>query len=72
MHYFGDLAYQYGAPHAGVLLLRFKKIDIATKRRLLSEAVISKGIELLGAFSVLSASSLRIRPKVSAEPTDDA
>ncbi len=59
---FGELVYRDKKPHAGVLFLRFDDLDIATKSRVLLEAVALNQDKFPGAYSVLTVDDLRIRP----------
>ncbi|MGL4421594.1 MAG: DUF5615 family PIN-like protein [Gemmataceae bacterium] len=58
---FGDLVYRHRRPHSGVLLLRLSGCDEETKCELASSAIQKHGENLPGAFSVLTADTLRIR-----------
>ena len=58
---FGELVYRQRLPHAGVLLLRLTGLDEAEKCNAVARAVADRGPELPGAFSVLTADTLRIR-----------
>ena len=58
---FGELVFRQGRAHAGVLLLRVSGLTEAEKVRLVVAAVRDHGSGLLGAFSVLTPTALRIR-----------
>ena len=58
---FGELVYRMRRASHGVLLVRLAGLTPATKARLVTAALGEYGEKLVGAFSVLSAGSLRIR-----------
>jgi len=58
---FGELVYRRNLSHSGVLLIRLEGLDNFTKAEVVSRAVRDNQIELAGAFSVVSADSIRIR-----------
>lgn len=58
---FGELVFRLQLPHKGVLLIRVIPLPIEEKLKLISEAIIRNYEELLGAFSVLSGNTIRIK-----------
>lgn len=58
---FGDLIYRQRQNHTGVLLIRLFGMDETSKCDLTSKAISDHEQTLLGAFSVLTETSLRIR-----------
>lgn len=58
---FGELVYRRGLSHAGVLLIRLEGLGNSDKAEIVSRAVRDNEVELTGAFSVVSADSIRIR-----------
>ena len=58
---FGDLVYKNGLPHAGVVLVRLRGMDLAEKSRRVVEVFLDGGAALVGAFTVISNSGIRIR-----------
>ena len=60
---FGDLVYRDGRLHSGVLLLRFAGLPTHLKAERVAWAVQEHRSEMVGGFSVLAPSTLRIRPR---------
>lgn len=58
---FGELMYRQGKLAAGVLLIRLHGLSPEERAELVSASVREHGGELVGAFSVLTPSKLRIR-----------
>jgi len=58
---FGELVYRRHLLHAGVVLLRLYGLPMATKIQIVLESLLEHGSEMLGAFSVITDKSLRIR-----------
>lgn len=58
---FGELVYRLGRAHAGIVLIRLDGLSNQEKADVVSDAFRDHGNEFHGAFSVLSATSLRIR-----------
>ena len=58
---FGDLVYREAKPTSGVILLRAGRIGPVERARLLAVLVEEHAAELVGAFTVLTQNSLRIR-----------
>lgn len=58
---FGDLVYKHGLPHAGVVLVRLRGMDVPEKSRRVVEVFRDGGAELGGAFTVISNSGVRTR-----------
>jgi predicted nuclease of predicted toxin-antitoxin system len=58
---FGDLVYRQRRINSGVLLIRLAGLTAARKSELASALLESHGVELQGAFTVLSPGSVRIR-----------
>ena len=58
---FGELVYQSGRPHRGVLLLRLEEQDRNTKVKITSQILETHGEKLEGHFCVYQKSRLRIR-----------
>ena len=59
---FGELVYRRAASHHGVVLLRLAGLSRAVRSALVSDAFTNHGPEFVGAFTVISASGMRIRP----------
>ena len=60
---FGELIYRLGRVHAGVVLLRLNGLSSDAKANLVADALQKRGHEMVGAFSVISAGTIRIRRK---------
>ncbi len=58
---FGSLVYRSGHSHSGVILVRLPGIPAKQKAQLLANFIAEHGPELIGAFAVVSATSIRIR-----------
>jgi predicted nuclease of predicted toxin-antitoxin system len=58
---FGELVFLQHREVPGVLLMRLAGLGLATKARLVTQAVREHGAQLADAFSVLRADSIRIR-----------
>ena len=59
---FGELVYRRGASHHGVVLIRLAGLSRAVRADLVSEAFKAHAAECVGAFTVITASGIRIRP----------
>lgn len=60
---FGEMVFRQGLAAHGVLLLRLAGIPLEERKKLLVDAVGQHGPEFVGAFSVLTRSGLRVRPR---------
>ncbi|MFN4218594.1 MAG: DUF5615 family PIN-like protein [Candidatus Bipolaricaulia bacterium] len=58
---FGELVYQSGQPHAGVLLLRLDEADSRKKVSIVKKIFTRYAQQLVGSFSVYQRGRLRIR-----------
>lgn len=58
---FGELAYQRGLPHLGILLLRLEDADGPTKSKVVAKIFEKHESELPGNFAVYQKGKLRIR-----------
>lgn len=58
---FGELVYQSGQPHAGVLLLRLEEADSRKKVSIVKKIFTRYAQQLIGSFSVYQRGRLRIR-----------
>lgn len=58
---FGELVYQSGEPHAGVLLLRLEAARTAERVRVVEDIFVNHAADLPGHFSVYQNGRLRIR-----------
>jgi predicted nuclease of predicted toxin-antitoxin system len=58
---FGELVFQSGQQHAGVLLLRLENAGSAEKVRVIEEIIVNHGDELATKFAVYQHGVLRIR-----------
>ncbi len=58
---FGELVYQSGQPHAGVLLLRLEEADSRKKVSIVKKIFTRYVQQLVGSFSVYQRGRLRIR-----------
>lgn len=58
---FGELVYQSGQPHAGVLLLRLEEADSRKKVSIVKKIFTRYAQQLVGSFSVYQRGRLRIR-----------
>jgi predicted nuclease of predicted toxin-antitoxin system len=61
---FGELVFRMGQISTGVLLVRLHELTPSERAEVVCAAVLAHQDELPGAFSVLSASKLRIRPRM--------
>ena len=61
---FGELVFRQRLASTGVLLIRLGGLSPATKAEVVSESVKEHGLELAGAFAVLSRGNVRIRREV--------
>ena len=60
---FGELVFRQGLVHSGVILVRLAGLANATKAAIVAEVCRERAAELIGAFSVVSPSHIRIRPR---------
>ena len=60
---FGELVYRHGASHQGVVLIRLAGLSRAVRVDLVSEAFRQHAAEFVGAFTVITSSGIRIRPR---------
>ncbi len=58
---FGELVYQQGRIHNGVILLRLAGLTATEKANIVSEVIGKHGNELPGAFAVISPGMVRLR-----------
>lgn len=58
---FGELVFRRGLGHAGVVLVRLEGLPNAYKAEIVSEVLQKHGDNMIGAFSVISTDSVRIR-----------
>ncbi len=58
---FGELVFRLQRIAAGVILVRFSGLSTETKAEIVSQAIFKHSGELEGAFTVISATSIRIR-----------
>jgi len=58
---FGELVYRQRLVHAGVILLRLAGVTPAAKANIVATTLKDHGPQLVGAFSVISQSTVRIR-----------
>jgi predicted nuclease of predicted toxin-antitoxin system len=65
---FGELVWQHGAVHPGVVLIRLSGLSGEQRAETVSQFICDHAAELAGAFSVVSAGGIRIRTKPSASP----
>jgi predicted nuclease of predicted toxin-antitoxin system len=61
---FGELVFRLRRANSGVLLIRLAGLTSSQKADAVSEALLGHGREMLGAFAVVSASLVRIRPSL--------
>ena len=61
---FGDLVFRQRRVHSGVLLIRLAGLAALAKADRVSNAIAAHGVELEGAFAVISRSRLRIRRRL--------
>jgi predicted nuclease of predicted toxin-antitoxin system len=62
---FGELVFRLGKLTTGVFLVRLHEFTAAQRADMVAAAVLEHGSELAGAFTVLSPTRLRIRPRSS-------
>jgi predicted nuclease of predicted toxin-antitoxin system len=60
---FGELVYRQGASHQGVVLLRLAGLSRAVRAALISDVFKAHSAEFVGAFTVITSSGIRIRPR---------
>ena len=60
---FGELVFRLGKVHRGVVLLRLAGLPAAVKSETVAGVFRDHAAKLVGAFSVVSAGAVRIRPK---------
>ena len=58
---FGELVFRDGQPHLGIVLMRFNGLPMTDRASLVSELFHVRETELIGAFTVIDATSVRIR-----------
>ena len=58
---FGELVFRLGQIHAGVVLVRLAGLSPQAKAKIVSAVLVSRGNELMNAFSVISSGRVRIR-----------
>ncbi len=61
-HDFGELVFRLGRAHQGVVLVRLAGLSEDRKGKLVLDAVTQHGREMPGAFTVITAGVVRIRP----------
>jgi predicted nuclease of predicted toxin-antitoxin system len=59
---FGELVFRLGRAHQGVVLVRLEGLSEDRKQVLVLDALARHGQEMAGAFTVITASLVRIRP----------
>jgi len=67
---FGQMVFRQGLPFYGVLLIRLAGVPMLTRKDMLAEAVRNHGREFQSAFSVLTQTGLRIRPRFPGPPSN--
>ena len=63
---FGELVFRQGLTSAGVVLIRLHGFSPTAKAYSVLRAIQEHGVEMVGAFSVISPGVVRIRPRASA------
>jgi predicted nuclease of predicted toxin-antitoxin system len=61
---FGELVFRLNRAAAGVILIRLEGLQPTTKAKIVAQALHDHETEMLGAFSVISAGMIRIRPRM--------
>ena len=61
-HDFGELVFRLGRVHHGIVLVRLAGLSEDRKERLVLDAVVQYGLEMVGAFTVIAPGLVRIRP----------
>lgn len=64
---FGELVFRRRLVHAGVVLFRLAGLSMKRKSRIIADALAAHGNEMQGAFSLVTAGHIRIRPPLSTE-----
>jgi predicted nuclease of predicted toxin-antitoxin system len=65
---FGELVFRQGLSFHGVLLIRLAGVPMEERKALLAAAVRNHSHEFAAAFTVLTRSGLRIRPRFPSSP----
>jgi predicted nuclease of predicted toxin-antitoxin system len=60
---FGDLVFRLNRVAAGVVLMRLEGLPPAKKAALVANSVRDYGPQMIGAFSVITPGTIRVRPK---------
>ncbi len=61
---FGELVFRLERIHAGIVLLRLAGLTLEAKADIVAGAIHLHGAEMMGAFTVISPSTIRIRSKL--------
>ena len=64
---FGELVFRRRLVHAGVVLFRLAGLSTQRKSRIIVDALAAHGHEMQGAFSLITAGHIRIRPTLSTD-----
>ena len=59
---FGELVFRLRRIHTGVVLVRLAGLPPRMKARIVSDILSSRGNNMIGAFSVISPGTVRVRP----------